>query len=56
MSSMTGTTVFLQNNPPIQGDQRRAILLGANQEAGAPPSYEEAINPNGRLSPYHLFR
>lgn len=48
MTSMTRTNVFLQNNPPVyNSDQRRTTLLGPTHENSAPPSYEEAINPNG---------
>lgn len=47
MTSITGTNVLLQNNPPVYNEPRRINLLGPCNENNAPPSYEEAINPNG---------
>lgn len=47
MTSMIGNNV-LHNNPPVHSDQRRAVPSEQFMENIAPPSYEEAINPNGR--------
>nr|XP_023029828.1 uncharacterized protein LOC111517784 isoform X2 [Leptinotarsa decemlineata] len=34
------------NSPPLYNDQRRSIMPDISRDSGAPPSYEEAINPN----------
>lgn len=47
MTSINRTNLILQNNAPVNNEQRRATLLGSAIENIAPPSYEEVINPNG---------
>lgn len=46
---MTGGTNQVPHSPPLYHDQGATIISCGSQETAAPPSYEEAINPNGRL-------
>ncbi|KAG5870481.1 hypothetical protein JTB14_001675 [Gonioctena quinquepunctata] len=43
---MTAADLPFHNAPPLYNDQGRSIMPGPSRETGAPPSYEEAINPN----------
>lgn len=44
---MTGGTNQVPHSPPLYHDQGATIISCGSQETAAPPSYEEAINPNG---------
>ncbi|XP_064215041.1 syntaxin-5 isoform X2 [Tribolium castaneum] len=43
---MTGGTHQVNHSPPLYQDQGATILPCSSQDTTAPPSYEEAINPN----------
>ncbi|KAJ8945446.1 hypothetical protein NQ318_009904 [Aromia moschata] len=43
---MTGANVQFHNPPPLYHEQGRTAPPGPSAETGAPPTYEEAINPN----------
>lgn len=44
---MTSANILFQNPPPLYNVQGRAVNYTTHDDIGAPPSYEEAINPNG---------
>ncbi|RZC33327.1 hypothetical protein BDFB_002133 [Asbolus verrucosus] len=43
---MTGGSNQVNHSPPLYQDQGATILPCSSQDTAAPPSYEEAINPN----------
>lgn len=46
---MTGANVQFHNPPPLYHEHGGTVLPSGSVEAGAPPTYEEAINPNGMV-------
>lgn len=52
---MTGGTTNATTPPPLYHNLRGTNQPAtSNSENGAPPSYEEAINPNGNIF-HHIF-
>lgn len=48
---MLSRTIHSNNQPPLYQEQGGVILPSHSQDAsGAPPTYEEAINPNGNYA------
>ncbi|KAJ8913025.1 hypothetical protein NQ315_002040 [Exocentrus adspersus] len=46
---MTGANVQFHNRPPLYHEHGGTVLPSDSSEVGAPPTYEEAINPNGMI-------
>lgn len=49
--SASRTNIPFQNPALMCSDQSRQVFQGISIESAAPPSYEEAINPNGDKNP-----